>query len=77
MASLSTEPRLSRILIQAYYQHCFDDVLKIVSVLVNSQNLFIKGHYEVEREAHFLNKLSFLQKSGDFFTFLNVYNEWL
>lgn len=74
MVKLSTDPRTSRILIEAFYRGVFDEVLSIICVLMNSQYLFIYGYKNFEDRLR--KKLSFIDPSGDLITFLNVYDDY-
>lgn len=57
---------MSRILIEAFYRDTLDEVLSIISVMLNNTTLFLKTSIIDSR-------IPFLHESGDFITFYNIY----
>ncbi|CAK69027.1 unnamed protein product (macronuclear) [Paramecium tetraurelia] len=66
MSQIQTEPRMSRILIEAYYKNVFRETLSIICVMLNNQSLYLKN-------TDVSNKIECLNEMGDFFTYSRVY----
>ncbi|CAD8146502.1 unnamed protein product [Paramecium octaurelia] len=66
MSQIQTEPRMSRILIEAYYKNVFREALSIICVMLNNQSLYLKN-------TDISNKIECLHEMGDFFTYSRVY----
>jgi len=77
MARLPTEPALSRIIIEGKNQGCYEQVIKIVAMMIYGANLFTRKISEKESQDTDLLKTEFYDKSSDLIIFLKVYENWM
>jgi len=73
MADLPTEPWLSKIAIEGENRAFKDEVLKIISVLVNSHNLFFTKK-SGDKQQNDSIRTDFADEYGDLIMFLNIFN---
>ena len=76
MADLPTDPWLSKIIIESTKRSCQLEVMKIISVLVNSHNLFFSKKGEKKNDTDFI-KMEFIDEDGygDLLTFLKIFDK--
>jgi HrpA-like RNA helicase len=76
MAEMPTEPITSRILYESVHRQVPMEVAKIIAVMQNCQNLFFRGNDDRQKESSDLSKAGFMDETGDFLTFLRVYEKF-
>jgi len=77
MAIMPTDPTVSAILIEGVKRGCEDEVAKIISVLLNSVNLYYyrSGNLDAANNSS-INKFDFTDPRGDLLTFWKLFKEY-
>ena len=76
ISSLSIEPTLGRIILESFIRGCERQVTKIIALMINSNNLYLRGNNDKMKEEADYIKFDFCHSDGDFITLLQIFNTW-